>query len=85
LLVLTAGLFVPVTTQLSVGSDYLTAHLVDLEEVAEVKGIFGYLRDHQAGLLLSLYGGLLPVLPLALAALLWRTWQRRDDSGLFLA
>lgn len=84
LLLLSIALLIPVTSQLAVGSDYLTAHLVDLDEVAEVKGMFGYLRDHQAGFLLSLYGGLLLVLPLGLAALLVQTWERRDDTRLFL-
>ncbi len=78
-----AALLLVIWKQVLVGGEYLSGHLVDLDQMAEVKGIFGYLHDGEAASLNPLYGGLIWLVPLGLAGLCWRLKYQHDDANLF--
>jgi len=67
------------------GGDFLSGRLADLDQIAEVEGIFGYLRDGDFQFLTSTYSGLLWLMPLAVAGLCWRLRAHARAADLFLA
>jgi hypothetical protein len=71
--------------QVLVGGDFLSGQLVDLDQMAEVKGIFSYLREGDFHSLNDLYGGLIWLAPLGVIGLCWRLRYQADDASLYFA
>lgn len=63
--------------------DFLEGHLVSLKDIAEVKGVAGYLSDGNFRFLSDSYSYLLWLMPFGIAGLFWHLRIRSEDTDLF--
>lgn len=85
LLLLAALSLFLIHSQIARAGTFLTGRLVNLADMDEVKGVFGYLADGNPGYPNSVYSGLLWLAPLTLGLLCWRLRRHADDGELFFA